>query len=159
MILYVIGETEDEVLEWQIWMWYLFNQRMEYAGQDRRTCSIRNWVCRREAVHIFSIYTVRVIQYLLTAKDSFSRYCRTYPIPNKEARTLAKVFMDQHFNVFQFHLDNGKEFANNLWRELFSKFKIQHTTTPPYNLSSNPVECFHRTIIAIKMWFAKILRI
>ena len=93
--------------------------------------------------------------YLLTAEDSFSRYCRAYPIPNKKARTVAKVLMDQHFNVYglpdQLHSDDGKEFVNNLWRELFSEFKIQRTTTPPYNLSSNPVECFHRTIIAIKM--------
>ena len=39
--------------------------------------------------------------------------------------------------------------GKNLWRELFSEFKIQHTTTPPYNPSSNPVERFHRTIIAM----------
>ena len=38
---------------------------------------------------------------------------------------------------------------NNLWRELCSEFKIQHTNTPPYNPSSNPVECFHQTIIAM----------
>ena len=37
----------------------------------------------------------------------------------------------------------------SLWKGLFSELKIQHTTTPPYNLSSNPVERFHRTIIAI----------
>ena len=76
-----------------------------------------------------------------------------YPIPNKEARTVAKVLIDQHFNVYglpdQLHSDNGKEFVNNFWREFFSEFKIQHTTTPPYNPSSNPVENFHRTIIAI----------
>ena len=86
-------------------------------------------------------------------EDSFSRYCRGYPIPNKEARTVAKVLMDQQFNIYrlldQLHSDNGKEFANNLWRELYSEFKIQHNTTPPYNLSSNPVESFHMTIIAI----------
>ena len=95
--------------------------------------------------------TLRGNRYLLTAEDSFSRYCRVYPIPNKEARTVAKVLMDQHFNVYglpdQLHSDNGKEFVNNLWRELFSEFKIQHTTTPPYNLSSTSVERFHRTII------------
>ena len=76
-----------------------------------------------------------------------------YPIPNKEARTVAKVLIDQHFNVYglpdQLHSDNGKEFVNNFWREFFSEFKIQHTTTPPYNPSSNPVERFPRTIIAI----------
>ena len=85
--------------------------------------------------------TMRGNRYLLTGKDSFSSYCHAYPIPNKEARTVAKVLMDQHFNIFglpdQLHSDNGKEFVNNLWRELFSEFKIQHTTTPPYNPSSN----------------------
>ena len=30
--------------------------------------------------------TVRGNRYLLTAEDSFSRYCCAYPIPNKEAR-------------------------------------------------------------------------
>ena len=66
---------------------------------------------------------------------------------------MAKVLMDQHFNIYglpnQLHSDNGREFVNNLWKELFSEFKIQHTTTPPYNPSSNPLEHFHRTIIAM----------
>ena len=79
--------------------------------------------------------TVKENQYLLTAEDSFSRYCRTYSILNKEACKMAKVLMDQHFNIYglpdQLHSDNSKEFVNNLWRELFSEFKIQHTTTPP----------------------------
>ena len=66
---------------------------------------------------------------------------------------MAKVLMDQHFNVYrlpdQLHSDNGKEFVNNLWSKLFSEFKIQHTTTPPYNLSYNPLERFHRKITAM----------
>ena len=37
----------------------------------------------------------------------------------------------------------------NLWRELFSEFKLQHTTTPLYNPSSNPVEFFHWTLTAM----------
>ena len=32
---------------------------------------------------------------------------------------------------------------------MFSEFNIQHTTTPPYNLSSNHVEPFHRTLTAM----------
>ena len=97
--------------------------------------------------------TVRGNQYLLTAQYSFSRYCRAYPIPNKEASTVAKVLVDQHFNVYglpdQLHSNNGREFVNNLWKELFSEFKINQTTTLPYNPSSNPVERFHQTIIAM----------
>ena len=61
--------------------------------------------------------------------------------------------MDKHFKVFglpdQLNYVKGKEFVNSFWRELFSEFKIQHTKTPLYNLSSNPVEHFHRTITAM----------
>ena len=32
---------------------------------------------------------------------------------------------------------------------MFSEFKIQHTKTPPFNPSSNPVEHFHMTLIAM----------
>ena len=38
--------------------------------------------------------TVRGNRYLLRAEDNFSRYCRAYPIPNKEAKTVAKVLLD-----------------------------------------------------------------
>ena len=63
----------------------------------------------------------------------FSQYYLVYPIPNKEAHTVAKVLMDNHFNVYglpdQLHFDNEREreFVNNLLRELLSEFKIQHT--------------------------------
>ena len=64
--------------------------------------------------------TVRGNRYLLMAEDSFSRYCRAYPFPNKEARTVAKVLVDQHLNIYglpdRLHSDNGREFVNNLWR-------------------------------------------
>ena len=56
---------------------------------------------------------IRGNQYLLAAEDSFCRYCR--------------ALMDQHFNVYrlpdQLYSDNGRDFVNNLWRELFSEFK------------------------------------
>ena len=65
--------------------------------------------------------TVRGNRYLLTAEDSFSWYCREYHIPNKEAKTVAKVLMDEHFNIYglpdQPNSDNGREFVNNLWKE------------------------------------------
>ena len=34
---------------------------------------------------VFKSDTVRGNGYLLSAEDSFSRYCRAYPIPNKKA--------------------------------------------------------------------------
>ena len=38
---------------------------------------------------------------------------------------------------------------NNLWREVFSEIKSQHTTIPSCNPSSNPVEHFHWTLTAM----------
>ena len=55
---------------------------------------------------------------MLMMEDSFSRFHRAYPIPNKEAHTIAKVLMDQHFKVYELpdqpHSDNGTEFIDNL---------------------------------------------
>ena len=63
------------------------------------------------------------------------------------------MLMDKYFKVYgspdQLHSDNGKEFVNNLWRDFYSEFMIQNTTTPPYNPSSNHAERIHRTIIAM----------
>ena len=63
---------------------------------------------------------------MLMAEDSFSPYCQAYLILNKESHTKAKVLMNHHFNVYrlpnQLRSDNGREFENNLWRELFSTF-------------------------------------
>ena len=56
--------------------------------------------------------TVRGNRYLLTAEDSFSRYCHAYPIPNKEALIVAKVLVDQHFNIYG--LPNVLDFLKRL---------------------------------------------
>ena len=101
----------------------MLNQETEYACVNRSTWSLVN----REKLYVnlvSMLKTIRGNQYILMAKDSFSRYCREYPIPNKEAHTVAKVLMDHLFNVYglphQLHSDNGREIVNNLWRELFS---------------------------------------
>ena len=69
----------------------------------------------------------------------------------KEAHTVSMALTDQHFNLYglpdQLDSDKGKELVNNLWRELFSEFKIQHTKTLTYNSSLNSVKCLHRTLM------------
>ena len=91
--------------------------------------SLTGYVGKKLYIDLVSMSdTTRGNRYLLTAENSFIWYCHAYPIPNKEVCTVAKVLVDQH---------------------LFSEFKIQHTTTLPYNPSSNPVERFHKPIIAM----------
>ena len=79
--------------------------------------------------------TVRKNCYLLTVQDGYTRFASAYPICNKEAGPLARVLICEHFSVFglpnQIHSDNGMEFVNKLWIELFMEFKILHTMTPP----------------------------
>ena len=86
--------------------------------------------------------TVRKNRYLLTVQDGFTRFASAYPICNKEAGTVARVLIREHS-------DNGGEFVNQLWQELFAELKILHTKTPPYNPSSNIIERWHRTIVSI----------
>ena len=80
--------------------------------------------------------TVRKNRYMLTVQDGFTRFASAYPICNKEAGTVARVLLREHFSVFglpnQIHSDNGGEFVNKLWRELFLELKILHTKTPPH---------------------------
>ena len=86
---------------------------------DEHVLSLTGYMEEKLYVDLVSMLeTITGNRYMLTAEDSFSRYCRVYSIPNKEAHTVAKVLMDQRFNVYgwpnQLHLDNGKEFLNNL---------------------------------------------
>ena len=78
--------------------------------------------------------TVRKNRYMLMVQDGFTRFASAYPICNKEAGTVARVLIHEYFSVFglpnQIHSDNGTEFVNKLWAELFSELKILHTRTP-----------------------------
>ena len=44
--------------------------------------------------------TVRKNRYMLTVQDGFTRFVSAYPICNKEAGTVARVLIREHFSVF-----------------------------------------------------------
>jgi len=60
--------------------------------------------------------TVRKNHYMLTVQDGFTRFASAYPICNKEAGTVARVSIREHFSIFglpnQIHSDNRAEFVN-----------------------------------------------
>ena len=45
---------------------------------------------------------------------------------------MAKVLIREHFSLFvlqnQIHSDNGREYINQLWKELFQEITYQDTT-------------------------------
>ena len=89
-------------------------------------------------------------RYVLTVEDGFTRHGNAYPLPNKEAATVARVLIDKYCSDFGFpegiHSDNGTEFVNAIWEQLCDRLGIRKTTTPTYNPQSNPVERWHRTL-------------
>jgi hypothetical protein len=73
---------------------------------------------------------------VLCLTDAFTKYAVMSAIDNKEASTVRKNIFEHWICKFgtplEFVLDNGKEFCNNLAKELYSLLKIKHSTTTPY---------------------------
>ena len=80
---------------------YIVKDRSVPSRVGENVPSLTGYVGEKLYIDLVSMSdTVRGNRYLLTAEDSFGRYCRAYPIPNKEAKTVAKVLLDQHFSIF-----------------------------------------------------------
>ena len=94
--------------------------------------------------------TSKVERYVLTVEDEFTRHANAYPLANKEAITVARVLIDQYCSDYGFpegiHSDNGCEFVNEVWTQMYDRLGIRKTTTPSYNPQSNKVERWHRTL-------------
>ena len=88
--------------------------------------------------------------YVLTVKDTFSRYLIAIPLRTTTAQETAQA-LEQH--VFlrygmceQLHSDNGAQLTSNLLEEVYKVLGIKRTTTPCYNPKSNPTERTHREL-------------
>lgn len=89
--------------------------------------------------------------YILTVVDLFTKWAEALPIRNKEAVTVARALMDVVFSRFGIPLqllsDNGKEFDNQLMKEICRLLEIDKLRTTVYKASTNgAVERFHRTL-------------
>ena len=96
-------------------------------------------------------------KYILTCQDSFTRFCRAWAIPNKEATTVATKLIDEYLCAFglplAIHSDNGKEFANSVWQHLCDGLQIKKSFTVPYAPQRHPVERYHRTLHTLMRTF------
>ena len=91
--------------------------------------------------------------YLLTAKDTFTKWVEAFPIADIEATTIAQKLQDDVFARYgmptRIHSDQGSQFTSELMKELCKELKISQTVTPAYNPKSNPVERSHRDLKAV----------
>jgi transposase InsO family protein len=88
---------------------------------------------------------------ILCMTDAFTKYAEVIAIPDKQAETVAnEIYINWICRLgtpVQIHSDNGKEFINNLSKELFSLLDIKHThTTPAHPQCNAQVEVFNKTV-------------
>lgn len=89
-------------------------------------------------------------KYVLTLQDELTRFVQAYPIPDKEASTVAKQILNfcQHYGVpKRFHSDQGTEFMNQVFKQLMRFFGSNHTFNTAYHPQTNgALERFHATL-------------
>ena len=82
-------------------------------------------------------------KYVLSVIDHLTRFVILAAIPNKEATAIARTLVDRVFSVFGvpelLHSDQGKEFENQLVKELQTVFGYKKTRTTPYRPQGNPI--------------------
>ena len=92
-----------------------------------------------------------VVQKVLVITDHFSCHVQAYKVPDKHAITIAKCLYDQYFHHYGFPRclmsDQGKEFCNNILKEMCYYLNIKKVRTTPYHPQSNgAVERVHQTL-------------
>ena len=93
-------------------------------------------------------------KYILVICDCFTRWTEAIPIPNQEADTIVKAFVDVYVSRFgvplQIHSDQGRNFTSKLFAEMCQLLQIHHTQSTAFHPQSNGiVERFNRTLSAM----------
>ena len=88
--------------------------------------------------------------YILSAKDTFTRWVEGVPVYDTDSKSLAKKLYSEVLGRFgmpvQIHSDQGPNLISGLMSELYRLYGIRRTDTPAYSPKSNPVERAHSDI-------------
>ena len=88
---------------------------------------------------------------ILVITDHFSHHVQAYKVEDKGAVTIAKCLYDNYFRHYRFPRwlmsDQGKEFCNNILKEMCYYLNIKKIRTTPYHPQSNgSIKCVHNTL-------------
>ena len=92
-------------------------------------------------------------RYALTAICMLTGFTWCIPLKTKKAKEVVAAYMNHIYCVCgpskTILSDNGSEFKNNMWKEVFERFKTEHRYTPIYSPQCNGrIEGFHRFLKA-----------
>ena len=89
-------------------------------------------------------------QYLLTIKDTFTRWIEAFPMKNATAANVIKILQNEIFARYgkceTIHSDRGTQFTGKMLQDMGAALNIKITQTPAYNPKSNAVERMHRDL-------------
>ena len=96
--------------------------------------------------------TINGNRYILVVSDYYTKWTESYPMLNMEARTVAKIIVEEfiaRFGVpYSIHSDQGRQFESLLFQEICNLLQIEKTHTTPYHPQSDGmVERFNRTLL------------
>ena len=155
--------TQDQVQRRGFWYGWLkdvkrFCRQCEtctrcFRGQLPRTAQLQPLVTGGpfERIHADLTRPHPKSQYILTCIDPFTLCAEAFPIPNKEAATVARVLVEQVLCRMGLPVallsDRGKEVDGQLMREMCRLMNVDKVRKTSYKASTNAaVERFHRTL-------------
>jgi hypothetical protein len=69
--------------------------------------------------------------YLMVVEDYFTKWTEAIPIPNVEATTIARKFVERIVTI-SIHSDQESNFESNVFKEMFHILGIHKTRTTPF---------------------------
>ena len=76
-------------------------------------------------------------KFILVIGDYFTKWTEAYPIPNMEASTVARVFVNEFVARLGapeiLHTDQGRNFESALMKEVCQLLGVTKTRTTPYH--------------------------
>ena len=90
-------------------------------------------------------------RYLMVVEDYFTKWTEAIPIPNAEATTVARKFVERIVTIFgvplSVHSDQGSNFQSKVFKEMCHILGIHKTRTTPFRpISDGMVEKSNSTI-------------
>ena len=93
-------------------------------------------------------------QNILVITDHFTKYALAFPTRNQEAKTVAKILVDQfvvHYGIPErLHSDQGANFESKIIKHLCDLLGIKKSRTTPYHPQGDGItERFNRTLLSM----------